>query len=168
MNDPTDQLGDLYRQHGRSIRAYAASQVNGPHEADEILQEAFLAAAQDVESLRAAKSQKAWLFGIARNISRDRRRKLIRSRGSSLLEEPACREMPDEDPRLDRMRQAIARLPDTHREALELRLACDLSYAETAEALGIPIGTVRSRLHDAVLRIRELVGVANESPTGAQ
>src|SRR5258708_5387303 len=107
MNDPRDQLGDLYRQYGRSIWAYAARRASGPHEADEILQETFLAAAEGFESLQSAKSKKAWLIGIARNVSRHRRRKLIRSRGSTLVEEPACRELPEDDPRLDQVREAM-------------------------------------------------------------
>jgi RNA polymerase sigma-70 factor (ECF subfamily) len=59
-----------------------------------------------------------------------------------------------EDPRLDGMRAAIARLPETHREVLEMRLADELSYAQIAEAMDLPIGTVRSRIHHAVLRLR--------------
>ncbi|MBK8270299.1 MAG: sigma-70 family RNA polymerase sigma factor [Planctomycetes bacterium] len=64
-----------------------------------------------------------------------------------------------EDERLDPMREAIARLPEGHREVLELRLVEVLSYAEIAESLALPIGTVRSRIHHAVMRLRnELTG----------
>ena len=52
------------------------------------------------------------------------------------------------------MRRAVADLPAEHRETLELRLHHDLSYEDIAQVLGIPVGTVRSRLHNAVRRLR--------------
>jgi RNA polymerase sigma-70 factor, ECF subfamily len=59
------------------------------------------------------------------------------------------------DERLGEMRQAMAKLPQEMRETLELRLADDLSYEEIAAVLEIPVGTVRSRLHNAVKKLRE-------------
>jgi RNA polymerase sigma-70 factor (ECF subfamily) len=70
-----------------------------------------------------------------------------------------------EDPRLDGMRTAITRLPETHREVLEMRLADELSYAQIAEAMDLPIGTVRSRIHHAILRLRMW---ASEDQTAAR
>jgi RNA polymerase sigma-70 factor (ECF subfamily) len=52
------------------------------------------------------------------------------------------------------MREAIVKLPDAQREVLELRLAHGLSYVEIAETLRIPVGTVRSRMHNAVAALR--------------
>jgi RNA polymerase sigma-70 factor (ECF subfamily) len=60
-----------------------------------------------------------------------------------------------EDPRLYAMRDAIAGLPALQREALLLKLRHELSYEEIAEVLAVPVGTVRSRLHHAVLRLKE-------------
>jgi RNA polymerase sigma-70 factor (ECF subfamily) len=51
-------------------------------------------------------------------------------------------------------RETISALEPVQREILDLRFAQGLSYAEIAEALGIPIGTVRSRLHHAVAEVR--------------
>ncbi|NUQ48120.1 MAG: sigma-70 family RNA polymerase sigma factor, partial [Phycisphaerae bacterium] len=59
--------------------------------------------------------------------------------------------------RVERMRLAIARLPDAQRESLELRLRDELSYEEIAEVTGAPVGTVRSRLHHAVRGLREML-----------
>jgi RNA polymerase sigma-70 factor (ECF subfamily) len=55
------------------------------------------------------------------------------------------------------MRRAIGRLPPHQRETLQLRLVDDLSYDEIAAVLEIPVGTVRSRLHNAVRTLGELV-----------
>ncbi|MFY9925422.1 MAG: sigma-70 family RNA polymerase sigma factor, partial [Opitutaceae bacterium] len=68
-------------------------------------------------------------------------------------EAPAMTEKSDE--RLELMRQAISRLPETQREPLLLKLQQELSYAEIADVLDIPVGTVRSRLHHAVLFLRQ-------------
>jgi RNA polymerase sigma-70 factor (ECF subfamily) len=59
------------------------------------------------------------------------------------------------DERIAEMREAIVKLPEEMRETLELRLADELSYEEIAAVLEIPIGTVRSRLHNAVKKLRE-------------
>ncbi|HUN82592.1 MAG TPA: RNA polymerase sigma factor [Phycisphaerae bacterium] len=168
MDDPTEQLGELYRQEGPVIWAYAARHFRDRHDADEVLQETFLAAAQNMTGLGQASSKRAWLLGIARNTIRHRSRKLRRQRETGWVEQHAAPKPAHEvDDRLDRMREAIRQLPDAQRETLELRLVEELSYSETAEVMGIPIGTVRSRLHDAVRRIRELVSERTESGIGA-
>jgi RNA polymerase sigma-70 factor (ECF subfamily) len=58
-------------------------------------------------------------------------------------------------PRLEVMREGIARLNAISRQVLELRLQQELSYEEMAAILGVPVGTVRSRLHHAVRQLRE-------------
>lgn len=55
------------------------------------------------------------------------------------------------------MREAIAQLAPELRETLELRLTDELSYEEIASVLGVPVGTVRSRLHNAVRRLRTVL-----------
>ena len=102
--------------------------------------------------MRAA-SPRAWLFGVARNVGMNacRRRRTF----APLPEEVASPAKAEDDPRLGRMRQAIAALPGAQREALGLRLQDELSYEEIAAVTGVPVGTVRSRLHHAVRRLRQ-------------
>ena len=59
---------------------------------------------------------------------------------------------------------AVARLPEPFREVLELRLREELSYGQIAQVLEIPVGTVRSRLHHAVQRLRESLLTRRVSP----
>jgi RNA polymerase sigma-70 factor (ECF subfamily) len=59
------------------------------------------------------------------------------------------------------MRAAITELPGPQRETLMLKLQHELSYEEIAEVLAIPVGTVRSRLHHAVLQLRQIMTGSN-------
>ena len=128
---------------------------HGSHEiADDLLQETFLRLMRRIGRCLTADSPRAYLFGIARHVSLD----AWRAKGAT---PPMVAEMPPEqattgtDPRVAAAREFIADMPPHHREILNLRLEHDLSYAEIAEALGIPVGTVRSRLHHALLGLRE-------------
>jgi len=155
MDEGVAQLETVYRELGPAVRAFLRRRTRDAGDADELLQETFLAALRNRAGLDAAVSQRAWLIGIARNLLHQFLRRRERDRLIvSLADEPPARESPMEDPRLDGMRAAIARLPETHREVLEMRLADELSYAQIAEAMDLPIGTVRSRIHHAVLRLR--------------
>ncbi len=156
MDESVAQLESLYRELGPSVWAFLRRRTPDAGDADELLQETFLAALRNRAGLDAALSKRAWLIGIARNLHRQFLRRRKRDRVIvPMADEPSAHESPFEDPRLQDMRRAIARLPDTHREVLDMRLADDLSYAQIAEATGVPVGTVRSRIHHAVRRLRE-------------
>jgi RNA polymerase sigma-70 factor, ECF subfamily len=155
MNGHEMDMERLYQDDGPVVWNYLRRRITSPHEAEELLQETFLAAMADPAGLRAAISKRAWLVGIARNLLREhlrrqKRRPWTPSSGASPVITP-----PQEDDRLEAMRDAIIRLPDPQREVLELRLAHELSYVEIAETLRIPVGTVRSRVHNAVAALRQ-------------
>ncbi len=165
-------LDAIYRELGPVVRAYFFRRVGNIDVADELLQETFLAAAARPDRLFSATSQRAWLIGIAANILRNHRRKKATSKTTYLKPDLPVRCNPSADPREDALRQAIDHLPDAQREALKMRLADDLSYAEISEAMGIPIGTVRSRIHNAVAALRNKLNRSQEcsplSGTGGQ
>ena len=145
-------LERLYQEYGPSLMRFLRGR-HGADEAEDLLHETFVAALRRLDRLKAATSPRAWLFAIARNLSLTvyRRRRPTTAIEADL---PATAE-PRADPRLDDMRQAIAELPEQQRQALELRLREELSYEEIAAVLDIPLGTVRSRLHHAVRRLRQ-------------
>jgi len=161
MEQPHSDIERLYRELGPMIWAYLRRQPVAPDEADEILQETFVVVAANPAAVRAAASQRAWLFGIARNLLREHVRRHSRRRSEPLPEDFAAPSAPAGDgEEIEAMRRAIAGLPEAQREVLELRLREDLSYKEIAEVLEVPIGTVRSRLHHAVRALRERVAAA--------
>lgn len=154
MDERVAELERLYREVGPQLWTYLRRRVADASVAEELLQETFVIVAKDFARLKVATSERAWIIGIARNLLHRHWRLAANRHSVPLSEDPAADNRLPEDPRLDAMRRAVARLPDTQRVVLELRLAQDLSYAEIAEALAIPIGTVRSRMHHAIAALR--------------
>jgi RNA polymerase sigma-70 factor (ECF subfamily) len=144
-----EDIEALYRTHGGALLGYLRRAFGDG--ADDLLQETFFQAMRGRDRLDAAQSARAWLFGIARRVglAAIRRNKPCQA----LPEVPAADAQTDE--RLAAVRAAIASLPEAQRETLELRLRNELSYEEIAAVLGIPVGTVRSRLHGAVKTLRD-------------
>jgi RNA polymerase sigma-70 factor (ECF subfamily) len=105
--------------------------------------------------VKRAVSGRAYLFGIARHVglSAARRERAVERLGERLGEVAAPVEREGGD--VERMRGAMAELPGQVRETLELRLREELTYEEIAGVLGVPVGTVRSRLHTAVKMLSE-------------
>jgi RNA polymerase sigma-70 factor (ECF subfamily) len=95
-----------------------------------------------------------WLFEIAVNLCRDWQRRPPEPRARE--DEPAAAELERSDAALDAA-QLLARLPDAQREVVVLRYYQDLSEDEVAEILDIPKGTVKSRMHQAIARLAQLV-----------
>lgn len=115
--------------------------------ADDLTQETYLRAFRALPSFEARASVRTWLFGIARRVCADHIRSTVRRR--RLLNQAAAAHDPSPlaDPS-DSVGAAelLARLNPDQREAFVLTQVLGLSYAEAAESLDIPIGTVRSRV----------------------
>lgn len=130
--------------------AYAYALVHNRDDAEDAVQDAALKGFLAFATYDPARPFKAWWFVIIRNCCRDLvRRRRIRTRhaavDASLVADDRKRAI---DPQ-EEMISALAQLSATHREVLELRYYGDSSYREIAAALGIPEGTVMSRLYAA-------------------
>lgn len=120
--------------------------------ADDLFQETWLRVVRSHTSFDRNQRFSTWIFGIANNLCRDdARRAAVRARGVA----PAVngRNEPPVDLRLD-VRRRLAALPDRLREVLVLRYFEDLGERDIAALVGIPAGTVKSRLHAAVRALR--------------
>jgi RNA polymerase sigma-70 factor, ECF subfamily len=139
-----------------------------PHAADaqDVLQDSFLRAFRHFRGF-SGESPRAWLLSIVRNVSFTLWRK--RERGEPGEVEPTLESEPDPTPSpearmldacdAEQVHATLDRLPSLHREVLVLREMEECSYREIAEVLGVPIGTVMSRLSRARAQlVRELVG----------
>ncbi len=153
MGEDMAYLETLYQEHGPSLLAYLQRRCGSRQLAEDVLQETFVSAMQRPERVREARSPRAWLFVIARNLLATdfRRRRPTEVLTGDALIAPA----PEDRDDLERMTRAIAGLSVKLREPLELRLQGELSYEQIAQVLEIPVGTVRSRLHHAVRSLRE-------------
>jgi RNA polymerase sigma-70 factor (ECF subfamily) len=149
------KIEHLYHAHGPALLAYLQRNFGRSASAQDMLQETFLQALRRQDRLAAADSPRAWLFGIARHVGLT----AVRNHRPTQSLDATPPPLTEANPELAAMREAIAQLLPTMREPLELRLRDNLSYEEIATMLEIPIGTVRSRLHTALGRLREAMDV---------
>jgi len=142
------------------VYRFAYSMTGSRTLAEDVVQEVFLTLMRNLERYspeRAALS--TYLYGIARNVSRARDRKDARfvgfdaTRFLSSDEDPAVALVEGE--RLRALRAAIRELPIKFREVLVLCDLHEVDYAQTASILGIPVGTVRSRLFRARQHVQQ-------------
>jgi RNA polymerase sigma-70 factor, ECF subfamily len=156
----TRNLQELYRAHGGDLLVYLRRSFGRCASPEDMLQETFLQALRRPDRLARAASPRAWLFGIARHVGLTALRRHRPAVSLNAIEPRAA----GPPPQVEAVRLAIASLPDVAREALELRLREQLSYEEIAEMLDIPIGTVRSRLHNAMRQLRQALDVQETTP----
>jgi RNA polymerase sigma-70 factor (ECF subfamily) len=145
----------LYRAHFDAIYRYASCRV-GRDAALDVAAETFAQALRSLGRLDPDRDARAWLFGIAANVLRHHRRsearrlrayKAIETKGGA--DTSALSQGGGEAQQRERLVDALSALEAGDREALLLLAWADLSYDEIAEALGVPVGTVRSRIHRA-------------------
>lgn len=133
----------------------------GEVEADDLFQETWLRVVRSRERFDPRRRFSTWLFQIANNLARDRGRRLaVRSRARGELMEQARRSAANPrrasaplDDRID-VAKRLGALPERLREVLLLRYYEQMSELEIAEVVGIPQGTVKSRLHTAIRTLR--------------
>lgn len=132
---------------------------------EDAAQEVFLELYRSIGAFEGKSRLETWVFAVTRNVCR----RLSRSawRAESMDADEALLEIPDAAENIERaalsreahhrVEEALARLAPIHQEVLLLRDWEGLDYREIAETLGIPVGTVRSRLHNATARLAALL-----------
>ena len=168
-NGNPDAIDRLVGKYGSSLLSYLTATMRNRSDAEEVFQDTWLKAMRKIAFFRGG-SFKAWLTTIARNcvIDRARRRRPSVSLNQEVgedgaqvidfVEDPAARKpesgMVSEE-RGARIREAVAALPEAQREVFLLRTEQELSFAEIAEMLAIPLNTALGRMHYAVTRLRK-------------
>lgn len=166
---------EMVERYQHKIYGYVRRLVGNETDAEDITQEVFLKALTSLHAFREESSLQTWLFRIATNLCRDLMRRRQRERGwfslwrrteeeqegggERLLDIPDLEGDPERlllrEELGELLQRAIEELPWRMREVLVLHDLEALSYEEIAEALGIPLGTVKSRLFHARARLRE-------------
>ncbi|CAL9521563.1 RNA polymerase sigma factor [Streptomyces sp. enrichment culture] len=154
-----DAFGDLFDAYARSVYNHAFRLTGEWATAEDVVSLTFLDAWRLRERLdEEGGSLRPWLLGIATNVTRNTRRAARRHAAAMarLPREEPVRDFADEiagrlddAAQLDLVRTALARLRRPEREVLALCVWSGLDYAAAAQALGVPVGTVRSRLSRA-------------------
>lgn len=147
-------MGEIVRRHYGDVYRFLLNRMP-LLDAEDATQETFLIAGKRLHSFRCDSTMKTWLFGIAINVARNRCRKR-----ESLLPNVPEAESPDPTDGLIAagvLKEALSKLSREHREVVLLHELDGLNYEECSQILGVPTGTVKSRLHHAFRRLRELI-----------
>jgi len=151
----------LYRASAADLYAYVASLVHDRAAAEDVTAQAFERAFRRRRTFNPRRgSERAWLFGIARNAALDELRR--RRRQASLVvdpQDPQAQEVlsasADDAERWAAVRAALAALEPREREIVALKFHAGLSNAEIAQVLGVSESNAGTRLHRAVTKLRE-------------
>ncbi len=153
--DPFDVIGQL-----AALRRYARSLARDWDDAEDLVHDALVRAYERKQTFRSGGNLKNWLLSIVHNTyvdrvrkSRSHHRKLTAAAQLANVDEHAD---PDHAVRLSQLRSAFCLLPDEQRDALHLVAIEGLSYQEAAEVLGIPGGTLMSRISRAREKLRNI------------
>jgi RNA polymerase sigma-70 factor (ECF subfamily) len=160
-------FSELFAHFAPRVKAFMRRNGASDSQAEEIAQEAMLAVWRKASLFDPAASGAAtWIFTIARNLRIDAIRR--ESWGGAIrVDEVEAEYEVDETPRADvriataqsetRLRDALATLPSEQRKVIELSFFEEKAHSEIAESLGIPLGTVKSRVRLAMGRLRALL-----------
>lgn len=150
----------LFDRHYLGVYNFARTMVRETGAAEEILQDTFLAVARAAKTYEPRGTFRTWLLRIVRNrclnrleAERARRQVLMDDPAGIVLQYPSPEPSPLEracvNEQMDRVRRAVAALPDRQREAIALYAFEEMTYQQIADVLDLPINTVKTLIHRA-------------------
>lgn len=146
-------LATLVARHRARLIRVAANILRDPMEAEDVAQDAFIRAFREIRNLRDDRAFSGYLYRICVRLCMDR----LRSRRAEPAEFDGV--VPHQGSRVENrvvIEELLQLLPPDLRTTLVLREIEQMSYEEVAQAMNVPVGTVRSRLHTARERFRDL------------
>lgn len=170
-----EAFGILFERHARPVYNYLFRRTADWSLAEDLTSVVFLEAWRRRRDVRLQHDLALpWLLGVATNVLRNRRRsqwryraaleRMPRERGEDFADDANARL--DDERHMRSALRAMSRLPKREQDVVALCGWADLSYEEAAAALGVPVGTVRSRLSRARARLRELGGASGHEGDG--
>ncbi len=145
----------LYRRHRDWVVRLAYRFTGSRDDALDVLQETFTYLLRKFPGFRLTARMTTFLYPVVKHLSLAARRKSARY----VSDDQALKDIPAETPiggteTRDDLAQVLSMLPEAQREVVLMRFVDDMSLAEIAQALDIPLGTVKSRLHNALQALR--------------
>jgi RNA polymerase sigma-70 factor (ECF subfamily) len=158
------EIAAIAQEHYDAVFRFCARRV-GVDRAADAAQETFLTAQKALKKFRGESTVSTWLFGIANNECRRLARKERLAPVTLEIDpaRPASEHSEEAIVNRQALLQAMQKLSPEHREAVILHELDGLTYEEAAVILGVPVGTVKSRLHHAFTNLRKSL-----SPAGAE
>lgn len=154
----------LMREYGNDVLRTAYSYVNDRDAAQDLFQETFIKAYYNLDKFRGDSSIKTWLIRITINVCKDYLKSAYQKHVVPMMEFEEDAIVSDSDfeevenaDRNAQIRQAVAELPEEYREAVLCVYFQEMSVSEAAEALGVPEGTVKSRLSRAREKLKKVL-----------
>jgi RNA polymerase sigma-70 factor (ECF subfamily) len=147
-------LRDLLERYERPLSSFLSRQTGG-RDVEDLYQETWIRVVRNATGFDRSKRFSTWLFQIAVNLARDWHRKRVREDGRA-VEDVASSSLQRTEAGID-ARRLLEELPEVQREVVILRYYHDLTEEQVAQVLDCPKGTVKSRMHNALGRLSELV-----------
>ncbi|PYC88368.1 SigE family RNA polymerase sigma factor [Streptomyces tateyamensis] len=160
LDDTSAEFHEFFERHYADLARFANLLTGEADAADDLAADALVALWQRWDRVRGADHPLAYARGVVANMARERIRSAVRERRRIALfwsRGPGPVESPDTAAVLD-VRSALARLPFRKRACVVLRHAFDLSEKETAAALGISVGTVKSQTSKGMAELEGILG----------
>ena len=160
-----DALAELYDRIGRIAYGLALRVLRDERHAEDAVQEAFLQVWRSAATFRAERAKAStWILTLVHRRAVDLVRREERRQADPLTDDSAAGIAPEETDEAawlrferERVQSALKQLPDVQREALELAYYGGFSQSELADRLGVPLGTIKSRMFAGLARLRELL-----------
>lgn len=167
-NGNTRAFEALFARHSKQLIAFLKYLTGNMSEAEEVFQEAWMKVVKKIDAFKGG-SFRAWITTVARNCYLDRVRK-SKPQISLNAEDEEGRQLVDSLPdtsctdpfanmgreaTAERIRAAVSALPEAQREVFLMRTEQEMSFAEIAETLSIPLNTALGRMHYAVSKLRK-------------
>jgi RNA polymerase sigma-70 factor (ECF subfamily) len=159
----------LVHEHQQAVFRLAYLFTGDPDEAEDVTQETFIRAIHNIQKFDPARSFRPWVLSIAANLARNRLRGFKRyqaalqslfSRDPDPVQAHASKQTSAEEGQ--ELWQTVRKLSQDDQQVIYLRFFLDLSEAETSAVLEVPPGTVKSRLHRALERLRARLGQGDD------
>jgi len=158
-----DSFAELVTRHQPGVSRFVARYLRSREDADEVVQETFLRAWQQIGRFQPGSNFAAWVLTISRFLCMARMKDAQRHPAPATLDplnEPPAAPLPET---LERLRRACEKLPLPQREVIALRFFDDLDYRTIAQITGDSEVALRSRLHDALEKLKATLGPAETS-----
>ena len=161
QHDALPPFQKLLSEHGSDVLGYLVATV-GPHDAEDVFQETFIAALRAYEGLEHARNLRSWLLTIAHNKAIDHHRARGRRAVPSGAPEEVAGSLPSSNSKPEEVAgardfdlwQAVSALPPKQRSAVVLRYATDMSYSAIAQAMDSSEAAARRNVHEGLQKLR--------------